>query len=84
MAEHSGGEEPDLVQVFTSSMPGEVEMAHDLLTHAGIDAFVLDSAMSRMLGSTAAIPARLVVRADDVDDARAMLKELGFTGFIRE
>ena len=56
----------------------QVEMARDLLQSSGMECFVFDESSSRMLGSTAAIPTRLMVRAEDATEARAALKDLGF------
>jgi len=41
----------------------------DYLSQAGIESFVFDTASSRMLGTTAAVPARLMVHADAAADA---------------
>ncbi|MGO9450220.1 MAG: DUF2007 domain-containing protein [Candidatus Binataceae bacterium] len=70
---------PDqLEEVFSSIDSTQVEMAHDLLQSSGLDCFVFDAQGSRMLGSTAAVPARLMVRAADAAEARERLKELEF------
>ncbi len=53
-------------------------MAHDLLDGSGIETFIFDDDSSRMLGSTGAVPSRLMVHLADADEARARLKELGF------
>ncbi len=72
--------DPDrLVEVFRSIDPMRVQMAYDLLDGSGIEAFIFDSDMSRMLGSTAAVPARLMVYASDAAEARERLKDLGFS-----
>lgn len=68
----------ELEEVFTSVDSMQVEMARDLLKSSGMECFVFDESSSRMLGSTAAIPARLMVRAEDAAEARAALKDLGF------
>jgi hypothetical protein len=68
----------DLTEVFTSADPMQVQMAHDLLDGTGIETFIFDDESSRMLGSTAAVPARLMVHAANADEARSRLKELGF------
>jgi hypothetical protein len=68
----------DLTEVFTSVDPMQVQMAHDLLDGTGIETFIFDDESSRMLGSTAAVPARLMVHAANADEARSRLKELGF------
>jgi hypothetical protein len=67
-----------LEQVFTSIDPMQVRMARDLLDAGGIEAFIFDDEASRLLGSTVAVKARLMVRADCADEARERLKELGF------
>ncbi len=70
---------PDgLTEVFASIDPMQVRMAHDLLDGGGIEAFVFDDDSSRMLGSTGAVPSRLMVHAADADEARSRLKDLGF------
>ena len=68
-----------LEQVFTSVDPMQVRMARDLLDAGGIEAFIFDDGASRLLGSTVAVKARLMVHADCADEARECLKELGFT-----
>ena len=68
----------ELEEVFCSIDSTQVEMARDLLQSSGMECFVFDESSSRMLGSTAAIPARLMVRTEDATEARAALKDLGF------
>ncbi|HUY17885.1 MAG TPA: DUF2007 domain-containing protein [Candidatus Binataceae bacterium] len=68
----------ELDEIFASIDPMPVRMARDFLTEAGIEAFIFDGETSRMLGTTAAIPARLMVHADRAAEARQRLKELGF------
>jgi hypothetical protein len=69
-----------LVEVLASIDSMQVRMAHDMLASNGIESFIFDEEASRMLGSTAAVPARLMVHADLYDDALKLLKELGFEG----
>ena len=59
--------------------PTPVRMAHDYLNEAGIESFVFDTASSRMLGTTAGVPVRLMVHRDAAKDARDRLNDLGFT-----
>jgi hypothetical protein len=68
----------DLTEVFTSIDSTQVQMAHDLLDGSGIETFIFDDDSSRMLGSTGAVPSRLMVHEADADEARSRLKELGF------
>ena len=72
--------DPDkLLTVFENIDPTPVRMAHDYLNEAGIESFVFDAASSRMLGTTAGVPVRLMVHRDAVKDARDRLYDLGFT-----
>jgi Putative prokaryotic signal transducing protein len=76
---HDDQSKPDeLVEVLRSSDPMRVRIAFDLLQGAGIEAFIFDPQGSRLLGSTIAIQARLMVYGDRADEARDRLKELGF------
>lgn len=68
----------ELEQVFVSIDPLQARMARDFLVEAGIEVFVFDGEASRILGTTAAVPARLMVHADRAGEARERLKELGF------
>jgi hypothetical protein len=71
---------PDrLTEVFSSIDPMRVKIAFDLLDGSGISVFIFDGDMSRMLGSTAAVPARLMVYASDLAEARERLRDLGFS-----
>ena len=67
-----------LATIFQSTDPVRVHLARDLLQQGGIEAFVFDDESSRMLGSTSAIEARLMVHADCVEEALSRLRELGF------
>jgi putative signal transducing protein len=75
----SADETSGLRTVFQSIDPMRVNMARDLLNGSGIEAFIFDSETSRMIGTTVAIVARLMVHADCADEARERLQELGFT-----
>ena len=70
----------ELTEVFTSIDPTQVRMAHDLLDGSGLETFIFDDDSSRMLGTTGAVPSRLMVYTEDADEARARLTELGFIG----
>jgi hypothetical protein len=70
----------ELVEVLASIDPLQVRMAHDMLASNGIESFIFDEESSRMLGTTAAVPARLMVHADLRDEALKLLNELGFEG----
>jgi hypothetical protein len=79
MVEFDNNEPTALETVFQSIDPVRVRMAYDLLQQGGIEAFIFDNESSRMLGSTSAIEARLMVHADCLEEARSRLRELGFT-----
>jgi hypothetical protein len=78
MADYDDDQNQRLEQVFTSIDPMQVRIARDLLEGGGIEAFIFDDESARMLGSTVAIEARLMVHADLAEEARSRLKELGF------
>ncbi|MGH7986663.1 MAG: DUF2007 domain-containing protein [Candidatus Binataceae bacterium] len=79
MTDYDNDQNQKLEQVFVSIDAMQVRMARDLLEGGGIETFIFDDESSRMLGSTVAIEARLMVHADCAEEARARLKELGFT-----
>jgi membrane protein DedA with SNARE-associated domain len=69
----------ELEEIFTSIDPTPIRMARDYLNEAGIESFVFDAGSSRLLGTTAAVPTRLMVHRDAARDARDRLNDLGFT-----
>ena len=79
MVDFDSNEPTALETVFQSIDPVQVRMAQDLLQQGGIEAFIFDDESSRMLGSTSAIEARLMVHTDCAAEARSRLRELGFT-----
>ena len=79
MADKEIPDPSELEEIFTSIDPTPVRMAHDYLNDAGIESFVFDAGSSRMLGTTAAVPTRLMVHRDAAKDARDRLNDLGFT-----
>ncbi|MHB8384464.1 MAG: putative signal transducing protein [Candidatus Binataceae bacterium] len=78
MAEEQQFAPDELEEVYSTMDSTQVMMAHDLLAEAGFDCWVFDAEGSRMLGSTSAILARLMVHRDRAEAARKSLKELGF------
>jgi hypothetical protein len=68
---------PELAEVFTSIDPTQMRIARDMLEGAGIECFVFDPVSSRMLGTTAAVPSRLMVHGDRAEEAMSRLKDLG-------
>ena len=67
-----------MVELFRSTDPVLVMTVEALLGAADIDVFVLDSYVSAMEGSIGAFPRRVMVLADELDDARTLLIEAGF------
>lgn len=78
MPQHDSFSPDDLEQVFASIDPTEVRMARDCVDQGGIESFIFDSASSRMLGTTVAVPSRLMVHAEDAGEARQRLRDMGF------
>ncbi|MEY3526935.1 MAG: hypothetical protein RI997_1044, partial [Pseudomonadota bacterium] len=58
-----------MVELFRSTDPVLVMTVEALLGAADIDVFVLDSYVSAMEGSIGAFPRRVMVLADELDDA---------------
>ena len=71
-------DQSELVEIFASIDPTQMRMARDLLEESGIECFVFDRENSRMFGSSAAFPARMMVHRDVAEDAISRLRELGF------
>jgi NADH:ubiquinone oxidoreductase subunit K len=67
-----------MVELFRSTDPVLVMTVEALLGAADIDVFVLDSYVSAMEGSIGAFPRRVMVLADELDDALTLLIEAGF------
>ncbi|OSQ51101.1 putative signal transducing protein [Marivita geojedonensis] len=54
-----------------------IPLARAVLEDEGIDSFELDVNMSILEGSIGILPRRLMVRSDEIDDARRVLREYG-------
>ncbi|WP_439522159.1 putative signal transducing protein [Marivita sp.] len=54
-----------------------IPLARAVLEDEGIDSFELDVNMSVLEGSIGILPRRLMVRSDELDDARRVLHEYG-------
>ncbi|PYG26886.1 DUF2007 domain-containing protein [Pelagimonas varians] len=54
-----------------------IPLAKTLLNEKGIDSFELDVNMSILEGSIGILPRRLMVRADEINQARRILRENG-------
>ncbi len=68
------------MQVLTrTNDPVQLSFLLALLRDAGIPALVLDEHASAMDGSIGAVPRRLMVADDDLEEARALLREAGQT-----
>lgn len=63
--------------LIRSNDPVELSFAQSLLSDAGIPCVLLDQHTSVLEGSIGAIPRRLCVADDDLDEARALLVEAG-------
>ncbi|MCR9108365.1 DUF2007 domain-containing protein [Marivita sp. XM-24bin2] len=54
-----------------------IPLARAVLEDEGIDSFELDVNMSVLEGSIGILPRRLMVRSDELDDAKRVLREYG-------
>ena len=54
-----------------------IPLARAVLEDEGIDSFELDVNMSILEGPIGILPRRLMVRSDELDDARRVLREYG-------
>jgi len=54
-----------------------IPLVRTLLNEEGIDSFELDVNMSVLEGSIGILPRRLMVRTDQIDQARRLLREAG-------
>jgi hypothetical protein len=54
-----------------------IPLARAVLEDEGIDSFELDVNMSILEGSIGILPRRLMVRRDELEDARRVLREYG-------
>jgi hypothetical protein len=72
--------DPDkLVEVFAHFDATVVSIARDALESVQIESFIFDENASRIgYGGGHYIPTRLMVYADNADEARECLRELGF------
>lgn len=78
MARHREPNPAELTEILASIDPIRLRIARDMLEGAGIECFVFDRESSRMLGTTPAVPIRLMVHADRAQEAQQRLKDLGF------
>lgn len=62
-------------EVLKSNNPVDLSYAEAVLKDAGIECVVFDDQMSVMDGSMVILPRRLMVADDDLDEAKALLKD---------
>ncbi|CAH1648738.1 putative signal transducing protein [Hyphomicrobiales bacterium] len=70
----------ELIRTNDIVLLGAVEA---FLKEAGIHVFVADGYMSVLEGSVGALQRRLLVAADQAEEARQLLREAGFGGELR-
>lgn len=66
-----------MIELLRTNDPVLISRLRALLADDGIEAFVLDSHMSALVGSTIAIPRRVMVHDDHVVRARRLLDAAG-------
>jgi hypothetical protein len=71
-------------ELLRTTDPTLVPFASALLRAEHIDCFVLDTNMSVVEGSLGILPRRLMVRADDLRRARAVLRDNGIEPYEGE
>lgn len=71
-------------ELLRTTDPTLVPFASALLRGESIECFVLDANMSIMEGSIGVLPRRLMVRPQDLERARAVLRENGIDPYERE
>lgn len=64
-------------ELLRTNDPVKLSWLQALLTEAGIEYIVLDTHMSIVEGSIAAIPRRLCVLEEDLEPARRILRDYG-------
>ena len=69
-------------ELLRTNDPVLVSFAQSLLTRAGFDPLVADTHMSIVEGSLGVFPRRVLVPADDWEDARALLTDAGLAGWL--
>jgi hypothetical protein len=71
-------------ELLRTTDPTLVPFASALLRAEDIDCFVLDTNMSIVEGSLGILPRRLMVRTEDLDRARIVLRDNGIEPYERE
>ena len=61
-----------------------ISFVESLLRDAGITALVMDQNMSIIEGSLGVLPRRVMVRADELEEARGILKDAGIGGELEK
>jgi hypothetical protein len=69
-----------MIELMRTNDPVLISFVEALLRDAGLACFVADQNMSVIEGSLGILPRRIMVSADDLDDARRLLEEAGIAG----
>lgn len=69
-----------MIELMRTNDPVLISFVEALLRDAGLVCFVADQNMSVIEGSLGILPRRIMVSADDLDDARRLLEEAGIAG----
>lgn len=72
-----------MIELMRTNDPVVISFIEALLRDAGVDHFVADQNMSIMEGSLGVLPRRVMVREDDAERARRLLRDAGFGNEMR-
>lgn len=73
-----------MLELVRTNDPVLLSFLTSLMKDAGIHCFVADQAMSILDGSIGAIPRRFLVDADEVDQARRIVRDAGLGHELRD
>ena len=71
-------------ELIRTNDPVLLSFAQSLMRDAGIHCLIADEGMSILEGSLGMLPRRFLVEADRGDEARAILKDAGLAGELRD
>ncbi len=73
-----------MLELIRTNDPVLLSFAQSLMRDAGIHCLIADEGMSILEGSLGMLPRRFLVEAERADEARAILKDAGLAGELRD